>query len=354
MAQRRYTPEEAALAREEKLAEFGEKIERAVERLVTGDDWIRAIAFAAQFRSRSFLNTIAIYLQHQEAHGKGLVPESMPTYVAGFKQWQLLGRQVAKGQPGYMIQAPVTATFASADPASGEWRRLERNERPRTGEHVSRRLVGVKPAYVWDVTQTNSEGPVPVRPMPKLLEGEAPAGLWDALADRIVVDLGYTLHEAGGADEIRGANGMTDFLMRRVSVRIDMDDAARVKTLAHELGHILLTDPANPDASHHRGISEVEAESFAAMLAACYGMDTSSYTVPYVAGWSETVKDKTPIEVLRTTGDRVRKAVLDTLDYLPTPMIDDGTPPGLNAVPRLDQQADDLEQSAPTRSAVGL
>lgn len=354
MAQRRYTPEEAALAREAKLAEFGDKIERAVERLVTGDDWINAIAFAARFRSRSFLNTIAIYLQHQEAFGKGLVPEPMPTYVAGFKQWQQLGRSVAKGQPGYMILAPVTATFASADPASGEWRRLEKQERPRTGEHVSKRMVGVRPAYVWDVTQTTGEGKVPIRPMPRLLEGEAPTGLWNAMADRIVVDLGYTLHEVDDASEIRGANGMTDYLLRRVSVRSDMDEAARVKTLAHELGHILLTDPANPDASHHRGISEVEAESFAAMLGACYGMDASSYTVPYVAGWSETVKDKTPLEVLQSTGERVRRMVLAELDHLPEPTLDDGVPPGLDAVPRIGAAAEELEQRDVLHEAVQL
>lgn len=363
MPQRGYTPEEAVLAREEKLAEFGQKIERAVEELVTGTDWINAIAFAARFRSRSFLNTIAIYVQHQEAHGRGLVPEPLPSYVAGFKQWQQFGRSVAKGQPGYMILAPVTAAFASTDPASGEWRRLEKHERPRTGESVTTRMVGVRPAYVWDVTQTTGEGAVPIRPMPKLLEGEAPVGLWDALADRIVADLGYTLSEVSDAAEIRGANGMTDYLLRRVSVRTDMDEAARVKTLAHELGHILLTDPANPDASHHRGISEVEAESFAAMLAACYGMDTTQYTVPYVAGWSETVKDKTPLEVLQATGERVRRAVLAELEHLPEPAIGDGSLPDLDVPERqtaelpaarrayVGQEADMVE---PVRAAVGL
>ena len=332
MPRRRYTPEEAALAREEKLAEFAERIERAVDQLVTGEDWLGAIAFAARFRSRSFLNTIAIYIQHQEAYGKGLVPEPLPSYVAGFKQWQQLGRQVAKGQPGYMILAPVTAAFASTDPAAGEWRRLERGERPRTGEYVSKRMVGVKPAYVWDASQTTGDGPIPVRPMPRLLEGQAPAGLWDALADEVVLDRGFTLSEVADAATLGGANGQTDFLLRQVRVRGDMDEAARVKTLAHELGQVLLHDRDGGGVLEHRGIGEVEAESFAAMLCACYGMDTAGYTVPYVAGWAETVKDKSPLEVMRATGERVRLAVVKTLEHLPTPAIDDGTPPGLEAV----------------------
>jgi hypothetical protein len=37
------------------------------------------------------------------------------------------------------------------------------------------------------------------------------------------------------AAAIGGANGITDFLTREVSIRMDMDDAAQVKTLAHDL-----------------------------------------------------------------------------------------------------------------------
>ena len=54
------------------------------------------------------------------------------------------------------------------------------------------------------------------------------------------------------------------------------------------------------------------------MMCACYGMDSTGYTVPYVAGWAETVKDKTPLAVMRDTGERVRYTVLAELDHLPT------------------------------------
>ena len=123
--------------------------------------------------------------------------------------------------------------------------------------------------------------------------------------------------------------------------------------IAHELGHVLLTSPDNPDASHHRGISEVEAESFAAMVCACYGMDSTGYTVPYVAGWAETVKDKSPLAVMRDTGERVRHTVLAELDHLPSPVIDDGVPPGLvehNPV----SIAPSARREPVTREAVGL
>jgi hypothetical protein len=130
-----------------------------------------------QFRSLSFGNTLLIPSQHLDAFEKGRVPDPEPSYVAGYKQWQALGRQVAKGQPRYTIFAPVTGRFASSTPQDAEsWRRLGRFEKSKPGEAVRSRMVGAKPAYVWDVSQTTGD-PIPERPTPTLLEGETPAGL---------------------------------------------------------------------------------------------------------------------------------------------------------------------------------
>ena len=88
----------------------------SVRALVTGEDWRRALEFAATFRSRSFNNTLLIHAQHRAAYQQGRVPEPTPAYVAGFKQWLSLNRHVMKGQGGYAILAPVTARLASSTP----------------------------------------------------------------------------------------------------------------------------------------------------------------------------------------------------------------------------------------------
>ena len=120
------TNQEARARREAKLDALHERLASAVSGLVTGEDWMRAMAFAARFRSRSFGNTLLIYVQHHHAYAQGRVPESFPTLVAGFQQWKQLGRSVVKGQSGYMIYAPVTARFATSTPSDAEsWRRLE-------------------------------------------------------------------------------------------------------------------------------------------------------------------------------------------------------------------------------------
>ncbi|MBM9458753.1 serine/arginine repetitive matrix protein 2 [Nocardioides sp. zg-536] len=300
-------------AREAKLEALQEQLSASVAALVSGKDWNRALTFAAQFRGRGFGNCMLIAVQHFAAYNEGRVPETTPTYVAGFHQWLSLGRSVAKGQHGYGILAPVTGRFASFTPNDpNSWRRLARNEKPMSGEYARTRVIGVKPTYVWDISQTTGN-PVPELPRPTLLQGQAPAGLWDGLADQIT-SAGFELRLVSSASAIGGANGLTDFLSRGVSIRVDMDEAAQVKTLAHELGHVLLHAPPESalstesaaDATLHRGIAEVEAESVALMVGAAHGLDTSSYTVPYVSTWAASVLGNNPVEVVQSTAERVR------------------------------------------------
>jgi hypothetical protein len=111
---------------------------------------------------------------------------------------------------------------------------------------------------------------------------------------------------------------------------MDVDDAARVKTLAHELGHFMLLGPGNADAGMHRGIAEVEAESLALMVGAAHGLDTSSYTVPYVSSWASSVAGRSPVEVVQSTAQRVQAVAATILDLLNTAQVGDGNPPGLD------------------------
>ena len=335
---------EQRAAREATLDELHENLTGAVEQLVSGDDWRDALAFAARFRSRSFNNTMLIWVQHQVAFEVGRVPEPFPSLVAGYRQWQGLGRQVMKGQPGYMIFAPVTGRFATATPShSGSWRRLGPREKPKPGEVVRSRMVGARPAYVWDVSQTDGE-PLPTMPAPVLLEGEAPAGLWDGLAAQIRA-AGFEVVSVPDEMAIMGANGMTDYDARTVSVRENMPAAARVKTLAHELAHVMMHDPDDVEVRQHRGIREVEAESVALMIGAAHGMTTDGYTIPYVSTWAVRADDKEPAQIVQATGERVRQTALAILDQLDTPQLGDGTPPGLER---------DIPAAKPARAAARM
>jgi hypothetical protein len=108
-----------------------------------------------------------------------------------------------------------------------------------------------------------------------------------------------------------------------------MDPAAQVKTLAHELAHVLMHDPDDEEARQHRGIREVEAESVALMIGAAHGMDTSRVHDPVrldLGGDAWT--DKSP---RGRAGHRRARAQDRAGDPRPARhlQVGDGTPPGL-------------------------
>jgi len=336
------TLEEKIAERNAKLDALHEKLASAVDQLVTGQDWLRALAFAARFRSRSFNNTLLIQLQHGLAHAQGLVPDPDPTYVAGFKQWKALGRSVRKGQPGYQIYAPVTARMATSDPSAGPWRRLARGEKPEPGEVVRQRMIGLRPAYVWDVSQTDG-APLPEPPATvQMPAGRAPEGLWDGIA-ALVADRGYDLQIVPDPSALGGAMGRTTYPSKIVEICDSLSDAAKVAVLTHELAHIDLHAPGRdhapddgtltdepPTLALHRGIREVEADSVAYMVNAAHGLTTDSSTIPYVAEWASTVRGASIVETVQSTATRVRDAAIKILDGLDTHQIPNGAPPGLD------------------------
>lgn len=174
--------------------------------------------------------------------------------------------------------------------------------------------------YVFDITQTDG-APLPeVTPNP--LTGDPPALLWQRLA-RVVEADGYAIERGPCGD----AYGHTRFTDRVVRVRDDVPGAQAAKTLAHELGHIRAEHHTRFAGAYHRdtgcrGQAEVEAESIAYVVAAAAGLDTASYTVPYVAHWAAG-----DTALLRDTATRVlataRGILTDTgtmpADPTPTP-----------------------------------
>jgi antirestriction protein ArdC len=243
----------------DKVEQLQADIEAGVAELVDGDDWQRWLQIQARFPKYSFRNTLLILRQRPDA-----------TAVMGYRAWQALGHQVRKGETSIKILAPCTYK-AKRDNDDGD----QDDEQP--GRKV---LRGFRLAHVFDISSTDGDA---VRPPagPALLEGEAPAGLWDTLAAQIDAE-GFTLARA----EIpSGANGTTNFATRTVTVADHLSPAQATKTLAHELAHACLHTGAEY-AMGCRGRAEVEAESVAFVVCQAAGLRTQAYSFGYVAGWS--------------------------------------------------------------------
>jgi hypothetical protein len=175
-----------------------------VEQLQSGDDWRRYLDFQARLHCYSPRNVMLLAVQHERAYREGRVRAPELTQVAGFNTWRALGRSVDRGQKGYAVLAPVRYPQRVAADDEGNVRPLSRREWPNAGETLARRqsLRGFKLEFVFDVSQT-SGAEVPVPPRPKLLVGEAPAGLGAAVL-KLIEDSGYRVDTVPDAAAISG------------------------------------------------------------------------------------------------------------------------------------------------------
>jgi hypothetical protein len=301
-------PGAAALAQHDKLAELYTALVGEVHKLLTGDGWRAWLQTAARFHQYSFLNTLLIHAQRPDA-----------TDVAGYRVWQSLGRQVHKGQRGIRIVAPMVRRTELGQ-EQGETRPSD----PPARSGPAGKVVAFRPTYVWDVAQTSGK-PLAAPPQSATaVTGQAPAGLWDALAAEVARD-GFRLRD----ETLPGTmHGLTDFGARVVAIDPGADDAHRVVTLAQELAHIRLHDPlaggtdTTPTTQQVatescRGDQEVEAESVAYLVATVHGIDTAAYAFDYLAGWASSKGDDI-VGVTHEVGARVVRTAHDILDRIST------------------------------------
>lgn len=262
----------------DKAQELHAELEQKLGELVTSEDWAAMLETAAKFHRYSFRNVLLIAMQRPDA-----------TRVAGYNAWKGLGRQVRKGEKGIAILAPMT------------YRATRENQ---AGEVEETRVVrGFRVVHVFDLAQTEGEEVADVRP--ELLEGEGSSLAWGAV-EALVKDLGYIVYRYIPEG---GANGFCDHEGRRIVVRDDVSGLQALKTLIHEAAHATMHAAAEERST--RDVLEVEAESVAYVVCSALGLDTSGYSLPYVARWANG-----DLKLVSQTADRVVKAAGRILDAL--------------------------------------
>jgi hypothetical protein len=87
---------------------------------------------------------------------------------------------------------------------------------------------------------------------------------------------------------------------------------ARVKTLLHELSHALVRcDRAEDDPDLGYAEEEAVVESVAFGVCSAVGLDTSGYSVPYVAGWGRGGEVERYASLIDRLARRLEAVVLD-------------------------------------------
>ena len=284
---------------DERVAELTERLENGVKELYASDSYAQYITAMAKFHHYSFGNALLILFQCPHA-----------TNVAGYGTWELLGRHVKYGEKGIMILAPCNFRASlereKIDPLTGQTL-LGPDGQPLT-EKMKIAPNRFKIAHVFDLSQT--EG----RELPQIGVSELTGDVADytSIYDRLTAISPLPVVQE---DFQRAAKGYTSFTENRVVVKPGMSQVQTIKTLVHEIAHAKLHRPddilAIPTPGEKRQ-KEVEAESIAYVVCQHFGIDTSDYSLAYVAGWSrgkELAELKASLNVIHATAGEIIDAI---------------------------------------------
>jgi len=262
-----------------------------VEQLRQSEQWTRFLQFAQAFHAYSLNNVLLILSQNPTA-----------TRVAGFRRWLELGRQVRKGEKSIKIFGYREREVTDEDDQNVAVDVLG------TGERVVRYFPILS---VFDQSQTDPTDPETEDPsqLAQQLHGEDPMGILEAVTDYLTGQ-GWTVTReliAGATNGYTTTDGT-----RRVVIDAELSPAQAAKTGLHEAAHVILhADEDHTEYVEHRGIKETEAESVAYVVAGILGLDTSSFSIGYVAGWSHG-----EAEAIRSTASRVLKTAHTLADAI--------------------------------------
>lgn len=293
---RKVTTRKTAEQRRAEAEKLQATIAEQVDELRSTKKWADFLAFATKFHAYSLNNLMLIMGQNPCA-----------TQVAGFRKWQELGRQVRKGEKALKILgfAEKKLTEEEAKTCAGPVRRNAKGDPVR---------VYFPALSVFDISQTDktddaAPDPIDAHTFVTAVEGEDEDGIADAVAAWLESQgWSYSREPIPGS-----ANGYTTTDgSRRVVVDSDLSPAQAAKTSLHEAAHVILhSEDAAGEYVAHRGVKECEAESVAYVVAGILGLDTSAYTVGYVATWTAT-----DTEAVRTTAANVLRAAHQLADAI--------------------------------------
>ncbi len=273
---------------QEKIQEALSRIDQGLASIETDEDWLKFLRFQAQFYRYSFGNQMLIYLQNPEA-----------TFVKGFKAWHTLGRYVKRGERGIMILAPCISKIETfKEPENQAEYHDEKAEK-----EVRNVIKGFRAAYVYDLCQTDGDD----SQLPVLITGLAGDGdteheIYERIKAAISKHHNVTETETG-------PKGVYNIETTDISVRADLSDVQKIKSLLHEYAHCI-DFYLHPDKDISRNRRELIAESVAYVVSMSLGIDTSPYTTGYLKTWM-TEKDE-----LKAVADTVQKVSMKIIDEL--------------------------------------
>ncbi|OUB02652.1 hypothetical protein BK709_26005 [Bacillus thuringiensis serovar shandongiensis] len=281
----------SAEEKKEAVQALTKKMEKSVEGYFrTPGDLKEYLTFMAKFYHYSPSNISLIQSQFEGASA-----------VGSFSFWKEKGFAVKKGEKGIQILVP-NRTVAKFKDKEGTWKTVTKASEQEK-KQIESKSVEVKPGrlyfavgHVFDVSQTNAKAEDLPRIFPnRWLEGSVTdyqslyKGM-EAIAEKNGVKIIAPKAELGVS------KGVSYTLTKEVALNPRNSELQNVKTLLHELAHAKL-HTAETHMNYTAPEKEFQAEMTAYAVSSYFGIDTSEYSLGYLASWTQgkEMKDKTKL-----------------------------------------------------------
>tara|TARA_B100000287_G_C20529322_1_gene740142 strand:+ start:41 stop:940 length:900 start_codon:yes stop_codon:yes gene_type:complete len=263
-----------------------EKIHDRVKNFVEESDYINYLKFIKKFRTRSFFNQMLIYMTKENA-----------TFVMGYKQWIdkfnripvacLVCRSLSnknceceeRTPPIRIVQlAPITYIKENAK-----------------GEEEEK--IWFKDVYVYDIEDTEPLPDLPIKEVfnefdwnIKTVDVDVNFKELETMLLKIIKDNKFKFRYEEIFNESLG--GWTDHKVKEIVCKENTTEADKIHTILHEIGHMFAHSEEELDRKRvYRPLVETEAETIAYVVADYLNIDTSSYSIGYIANWSKGNED---------------------------------------------------------------
>ncbi|MEW9184314.1 LPD25 domain-containing protein [Bacillus mycoides] len=281
------SPEE----KKEAVQALTKKMEKSIEGYFrTPGDLKEYLSFMAKFYHYSPSNISLIQSQFEGA-----------TAVGSFSFWKEKGFPIKKGEKGIQILVP-NRTVAKFKDKEGTWKTVTKASEEEK-KQIESKSVEVIPGrlyfaigHVFDVSQTSATAKDLPRIFPnRWLEGSIKdykslyRGM-EAVAEKNGVKI------IAPKSELGVAKGVSYTLTKEVALNPRNSELQNVKTLLHELAHAKL-HTAETHMNYTAPEKEFQAEMTAYAVSSYFGIDTSEYSLGYLASWTQgkEMKDKTKL-----------------------------------------------------------
>lgn len=271
------------------------------------------LKFMSNFHDYSLQNQLLIKNQFMGAHA-----------VGSFNFWKEQGASVKKGEKGIKVLVPTPVKFFQRD---NEWlpvNKANQNEKSsiKKGDIETRQKTFFKIGHVFEYTQTNARE--------KGLEVSEIFGRYhrsgDIENDQELMESFSKLSEKMGVEirenspfELGTAKGAYLRNENAIVLNPRNSTADNVGVMIHELAHAdLHNHESNSEREKQlsRNEKEYQAEMTAYVVANHYGIDTESFSLPYISSWAKNVElsqKKSLLQEVHKTSSKFIKTIDEEL-----------------------------------------